>query len=144
MVWMANGQLTTPPLAGAQRSSDGLRRERPEAVRRTGGVLARIPGFLATLFAIIAWCCVVLALIPLLRDRSERIQVAAEYLAIPIRPNLAYAAFLGLVAGHCGVAPVCRGGCSCRSTLDRHSSGRWSSASRNRPFSLARLFSACC
>ena len=46
-----------------------------------------------------------------LRDRSERIQVAAEYLVIPIRPNLAYAApsWTGL-RGHCGVAPVCRGG----------------------------------
>src|SRR5215471_4904608 len=60
--------------------------------------LARVPGGLATLFAVIAWLCALLALVPLLRNRTEPIKVAAEYLAIPIRPNLAYAAFLGLIA----------------------------------------------
>jgi lysyl-tRNA synthetase class 2 len=40
----------------------------------------------------------VLALVPLLRNRSEPVRVASEDLAIPIRPNLAYAAFLGLIA----------------------------------------------
>lgn len=69
---------------------------------RTGGgrkaLLAWVPGFLAALFAIIAWLCVLLALVPLLRTRSEPVRAAAEYLAIPIRPNLAYAAFLGLLA----------------------------------------------
>lgn len=60
--------------------------------------LARVPDMLATLFAVIAWLCVLLALVPLLRRRAEPLTVAAEYLAIPVRPNLAYAAFLGLLA----------------------------------------------
>jgi len=59
---------------------------------------SRVPAALATLFAIIASLCALLALVPLLRDRAEPVQVAAAYLAIPIRPNLAYAAFLGLIA----------------------------------------------
>ena len=62
------------------------------------GLLPRVPGYLATLFAVIAWVCVLLALVPLLRNRSEPVRAASQYLAIPIRPNLAYAAFLGLVA----------------------------------------------
>src|SRR5262245_65421223 len=62
------------------------------------GFLPRVPGYLATLFAVIAWACALLALVPLLRTRSEPVRAAAEYLAIPIRPNLAYAAFLGLIA----------------------------------------------
>src|SRR5262249_14428911 len=60
--------------------------------------LPRVPGYLATLFAVIAWACALLALVPLLRNRSEPVRAASEYLAIPIRPNLAYAAFLGLLA----------------------------------------------
>lgn len=67
-----------------------------EASRRRR--IARVPDILATLFAVIAWLCVLLALVPLLRDRTEPVRVAAEYLSIPIRPNLAYAAFLGLMA----------------------------------------------
>src|SRR5215510_12991147 len=75
--------------AGPRRPSDG---------RRSEAWLARVPGWLATLFAVIAWICIALALVPLLRNRSEPVRAASEYLAIPIRPNLAYAAFLGLIA----------------------------------------------
>ncbi|MGE5827649.1 MAG: bifunctional lysylphosphatidylglycerol synthetase/lysine--tRNA ligase LysX [Micromonosporaceae bacterium] len=82
--------ITSPPAAAQRRPSGPPRRERP--------LLTRVPATLATLFAIAAWTCALLALVPLLRDRSEPVQVAAAYLAIPIRPNLAYAAFLGLVA----------------------------------------------
>jgi lysyl-tRNA synthetase class 2 len=75
--------------AGPGRSGDG---------RQPEPWLGRVPGWLATLFAVIAWICIALALVPLLRARSEPVRAAAEYLAIPIRPNLAYAAFLGLIA----------------------------------------------
>jgi lysyl-tRNA synthetase class 2 len=61
-------------------------------------VVSRVPGALATLVAVVAWACALLALVPLLRTRSDPVRVAAAYLAIPIRPNLAYAAFLGLIA----------------------------------------------
>ncbi|MDT5027713.1 MAG: lysyl-tRNA synthetase, class, partial [Micromonosporaceae bacterium] len=61
-------------------------------------VISRVPDALATLFAVIAWLCALLALVPLLRNRTEPVRVAAEYLSIPIRPNLAYAAFVGLIA----------------------------------------------
>ncbi|HEX6872738.1 MAG TPA: bifunctional lysylphosphatidylglycerol synthetase/lysine--tRNA ligase LysX [Micromonosporaceae bacterium] len=57
-----------------------------------------MPAILTFLFGAAAWLCALLALVPLLRNRTEPVQVAAEYLAIPIRPNLAYAAFLGLIA----------------------------------------------
>jgi lysyl-tRNA synthetase class 2 len=78
---------------------DGGPRRRDDNGRPPSGrVISRVPGTLATLFAVIAWLCALLALIPLLRNRTEPIKVAAEYLAIPIRPNLAYAAFLGLIA----------------------------------------------
>ena len=80
------------------RSRAPARPGRPGDGRRSEAWLARVPGWLATLFAVIAWSCVVLALVPLLRNRSEPVRVASEYLAIPIRPNLAYAAFLGLIA----------------------------------------------
>jgi len=79
-----------PDLA-RQGRSNGPRSRRDRAV-------LRVPGLLATLFAVIAALCALLALVPLLRSRSEQLQVAAEYLAIPLRPNLAYAAFLGLIA----------------------------------------------
>src|SRR5215470_7493977 len=86
-------------------ASDTVARERaparpvrPGNGRRAETCLVRVPGWLATLFAVIAWICVALALVPLLRNRSGQVRAAAEYLAIPIRPNLAYAAFLGLIA----------------------------------------------
>ena len=66
--------------------------------RRKARLVTRVPAALATLFAIIASLCALLALAPLLRDRAEPVQVAAAYLAIPIRPNVAYGAFLGLIA----------------------------------------------
>ncbi len=61
-------------------------------------MLSRVPGFLASLFTVVATFCVLLALVPLLRHRTEPIRAASEFLAIPLRPNLAYAAFLGLIA----------------------------------------------
>jgi len=73
-----------------------VRHPAPRPPRRD--VVSRVPDALATLVAVVAWACAVLALVPLLRSRSEPVQVAAAYLAIPIRPNLAYAAFLGLIA----------------------------------------------
>src|SRR5262245_13750979 len=73
-----------------------VRRPAPRPPRRD--VVSRVPDALATLVAVVAWACALLALVPLLRSRSEPVQVAAAYLAIPIRPNLAYAAFLGLIA----------------------------------------------
>jgi lysyl-tRNA synthetase, class II len=79
--------------------SEAQRQPRPKGQRPSRGrVVSRVPGALATLFAIIAWLCALLAIVPLLRDRTEPLEVAAAYLAIPIRPNLAYAAFLGLIA----------------------------------------------
>ncbi len=60
--------------------------------------LARVPNVLATIFATLAIACAVLTLVPLLRNRTEPVQVAAEYMSIPLRPNLALAAFLGLIA----------------------------------------------
>src|SRR5262245_25038132 len=79
--------ITSPP-TGVGRRPSGQQRE----------LQTRVPAVLATLFAIVAWACALLALVPLLRDRSEPVRVAAAYLAIPIRPNLAYAGFLGLIA----------------------------------------------
>jgi len=73
-----------------------VRRPVPRPPRRD--VVSRVPDALATLVAVVAWACALLALVPLLRSRSEPVEVAAAYLAIPIRPNLAYAAFLGLIA----------------------------------------------
>lgn len=61
-------------------------------------ILAKVPGAFATLFAVFAWFCFLLALIPLLRNRTAPIRDWSEYLALPLRPNLAYAAVLGLVA----------------------------------------------
>ncbi len=62
-------------------------------------LLARVPGAMATLFTILATACALLALVPLLRNHTEPVQhVATSYLALPLRPNLALAAFLGLVA----------------------------------------------
>ncbi len=60
--------------------------------------VSRVPDLLAALFAVLAWLCVLLALAPPLRERTEPVRIAAEYLAVPIRPSLAYAAFLGLLA----------------------------------------------
>src|SRR5688572_16904224 len=60
--------------------------------------LGQGPRILATIFGVVAWLCGLLALVPLLRERAEPVRVASEHLAIPIRPNLAYAAFLGLIA----------------------------------------------
>src|SRR5258706_380824 len=66
---------------------------------RTDSVLARVPGAMATLFAILATACALLALVPLLRNRTEPVQhVAISDLALPLRPNLALAAYLGLIA----------------------------------------------
>jgi lysyl-tRNA synthetase class 2 len=82
----------------ASRASVPARAVRPGGGRRPETWPARVPGWLATLFAAIGWVCAALALVPLLRNRSEPVREAAEYLAIPVRPNLAYAAFLGLIA----------------------------------------------
>jgi lysyl-tRNA synthetase, class II len=71
---------------------------RSSGAARAEKVLDRVPDLLATLFAFVAWSCALLALVPLLRTRTEPVRVAAEYLAIPVRLNLAYAAFLGLIA----------------------------------------------
>jgi lysyl-tRNA synthetase class 2 len=87
---MATDTMARPKAGAPSRGGNGSSRWRR--------FLVRVPGGLATLFALIAWLCVLLALVPLLRTRTEPIKVAAEYLAIPIRPNLAYAAFLGLIA----------------------------------------------
>ncbi len=83
-----------PRPSGDLARQDRLHRARPRRDR----AVSRVPIVLSTLFASIAWLCALLALVPLLRSRSEPLQVAAEYLAIPLRPNLAYAAFLGLIA----------------------------------------------
>jgi lysyl-tRNA synthetase, class II len=61
-------------------------------------MLTRIPGVLATVFAVSAWFCVLLALIPLVRARTVLIRDFSADLGLPLRPNLAYAAVLGLVA----------------------------------------------
>src|SRR5689334_938495 len=70
----------------------------PPRPRRSDRFLARVPGALATLFAVVAWFCVLLSLIPLLRTRTTEIRDWSEFSGLPLRPNLAYAAFVGLVA----------------------------------------------
>jgi lysyl-tRNA synthetase class 2 len=57
-----------------------------------------VPSVLATIFVTLATACALLTLVPLLRSRTEPVQVAAEYMSIPLRPNLALAAFLALIA----------------------------------------------
>ena len=69
-----------------------------EHMGRSPSIISRVPGFLASLFTVVAVACALLALVPLLRERTEPIRAASEYLAIPLRANLAYAAFIGLIA----------------------------------------------
>jgi lysyl-tRNA synthetase, class II len=87
--------MATSPRTRAVAETRSSRNGKQE---RSYRVLSRVPGALATVFAVIAWSCALLALVPLLRNRTEPIRTASEFLALPIRPNLAYAAFVGLIA----------------------------------------------
>src|SRR4029450_9501424 len=69
----------------ARGAQSGVVAGRPAAPSAGPGrrrpVLSRVPGFLASLFTVVAAFCVLLALIPLLRHRTEPIRAASEFLA---------------------------------------------------------------
>ncbi|GAA1984364.1 bifunctional lysylphosphatidylglycerol synthetase/lysine--tRNA ligase LysX [Nocardiopsis rhodophaea] len=69
---------------------------RPSAWQR---VKAAIPGILATVLTLIAVLCALRALSLPLRTRTEGIAEFIEVILVPAPPNLAYAVFLGLLAG---------------------------------------------
>ncbi|MCX3062664.1 bifunctional lysylphosphatidylglycerol synthetase/lysine--tRNA ligase LysX [Streptomyces beihaiensis] len=63
------------------------------------GPLGRVPEIFATFFAVIGLYCAVLALIAPLRRLLEPFSRFLDALTVPVSPNLAYAAFLFLLAG---------------------------------------------
>ncbi|MBB6173578.1 lysyl-tRNA synthetase class 2 [Nocardiopsis mwathae] len=89
--------ISSPAESGRKQHGGGAGAEaRPSLWHR---VKEKIPGILATTLTLIAVLCALRALSLPLRQSTEGIAEFIEVALVPVPPNLAYAVFLGLLAG---------------------------------------------
>ena len=88
---------------GAAKTEPRPASSAPTPVGRRPGAVAwlvdRVPDLLATYLAWIAWFCALTAVLPFLQAPLDWLRAAIEVVSVSAPPNLATAAFLGILAG---------------------------------------------